>query len=70
MRGEKRVDREEKKARYHVVEVAYGRFERRLPLPCEVDPDHAKARYERGVLSVHLPRADQERRRQIPVQAR
>jgi HSP20 family protein len=68
VRGEKRVDREEKKARYHVVEVAYGRFERRIPLPCEVDSERASASYRRGVLSVHLPRAERERRRQIRVE--
>ena len=67
VRGDKRVDREEKKARYHVVEVAYGSFERRIPMPCEVDPEQARASYERGVLTVRLPRVEHERRRQIPV---
>ena len=67
IRGEKRVEREEKKARYHVIEAAYGSFERRIPMPCEVDPDNAHAAYERGVLTVRLPRVEHERRRQIPV---
>jgi len=69
IRGEKRVDREEKKARYHMVEVAFGRFERRIPLPCEVDPDGARASYDRGVLTVRLPRAEHEKRRQIRVES-
>jgi len=68
IRGEKRVEHEEKKARYHVVEVAYGSFERRIPLPCEVDPDQARASYQRGVLSVRLPRVEHDKRRQIPVE--
>lgn len=69
VRGTKRMDREEKNARYHLVETAYGRFERRIPLPCEVDADRARATYERGVLHVRLPRAEKAHGQRIRVQA-
>lgn len=33
------------------------RFEKRIELPCEVDPDSAKATYKNGVLEILLKRA-------------
>lgn len=67
--GEKRVEQEENRGRYHVLESAYGRFERVIPLPAAVDDDQAKASYRRGVLRVTLPKAARARRRQIRVEA-
>ncbi len=41
----------------YLHEIAYGVFERRLPLPCRVDDHAAKAEYRHGVLLVTLPKA-------------
>lgn len=65
--GEKRVAREERRGRYHVTERAYGRFERALPLPVEVDESRARADYRNGVLSVRLPKHRRAAPRRIPV---
>ena len=67
--GEKRVEREDERGRYHILESAYGRFERVIPLPVAVDDDNAKASYQRGVLKVTLPKAARAQRRQIRVEA-
>lgn len=67
VRGEKHYEREDRQARYHLFESAYGAFERRFPLPCEVDADRAQARYRRGVLTIRLPRAEGVRRKQVEV---
>lgn len=56
IRGEKRLQREERRGRYHLMECAYGRFERAVALPAEVDDRGARASYRRGVLSVVLPK--------------
>jgi HSP20 family protein len=40
---------------YHLLEIEYGPFERRIVLPENVDPDGARAIYERGLLTVVLP---------------
>jgi HSP20 family protein len=40
---------------YHLLEIEYGPFERRIALPENVDPDGARATYERGLLTVVLP---------------
>lgn len=68
VRGEKRASREERDGDYRRVESAYGRFERAIPLPAEVDPDGARASYKRGVLHVTLPKSGRERSRRVDVQ--
>ena len=68
--GEKHIERESKHGRYHVTECAYGRFERAVPLPAEVQADAAKATYKKGVLRVELPKAPTHRRRTIEVVAK
>ncbi len=56
IKGEKKVEKEEKEeGRYH-VERSYGAFQRRITLPCEIDPDKVKATFKKGVLSVTLPK--------------
>lgn len=65
--GEKQVQREADQGRYHVTECAYGRFERQLPLPCEVDPAKTRAEYRKGVLMLHLPKLERAKVRRIPI---
>ena len=69
VRGEKHVESARDSGRYHVMERAYGRFERALRLPVDVDENEARASYKRGVLRVSLPRAAHTRTRRIPVRA-
>src|SRR5262245_28041839 len=67
LRGEKREEREDKAAGWH--ERSYGRFERAIPLPVEVDTEHASAEFKNGVLRVHLPKSPEarEQTKRIPV---
>jgi len=55
--GEKKFEGEEKKDSYHRIERSYGTFTRAVPLPCAVVEDAVKARFEKGVLRVTLPKA-------------
>jgi HSP20 family protein len=68
VRGEKRVQREESRGQYHLLETAYGRFERHIPLPTEVEEARASASYKKGVLRIVLPKARNAGRRRINVQ--
>jgi HSP20 family protein len=63
IRGEKRVEREQRGGHYYMMERAYGRFERALPLPTEVDEGKANAKYQRGVLWVSLPKTQKMKQR-------
>ncbi len=56
IRGDKQARREHNNGRYSLLECAYGRFERAIPLPASVDEARTQARYRRGVLSVTLPK--------------
>ena len=65
--GEKRVERERTEGRYHVMERAYGAFERAVRLPVQVDEANASASYRRGVLHISLPRSSANKARRINV---
>jgi len=55
--GEKRFERESEEGQYHVMERAYGSFQRAIPLAQNVDSEKAEASYKNGVLTVRLPKA-------------
>jgi HSP20 family protein len=52
---------------YQQMEIAYGPFARRVRLPADVDPDRARAEYDRGVLRVTLPVTELPARGRIAV---
>ncbi len=65
--GEKKVQRERTQGRFHVMERAYGAFERAVRLPVPVDESGARASYRRGVLHIALPRSEFHKARRIEV---
>jgi HSP20 family protein len=70
IRGEKKVERTNEQENYHFVERSYGTFQRSLRVPYQVEPDQVQARFEHGVLTVTLPKSEQQQRsRRIQVQA-
>lgn len=70
LRGEKSEEREERGRGFHRMERRYGSFVRTVVLPCEVDPDKARARYRDGVLRVTLPKTEASKARRVRVQVR
>jgi HSP20 family protein len=65
--GEKRFQSEQTKGEYRILECAYGRFTRSIPLDYEVDAESAKASYDNGILKIQLDKKPHQRRRQIKV---
>lgn len=55
LKGEKRSETEDKDRQFS--ERYYGRFERRIPLGYEIEPDKVDARFKNGVLTVTLPKS-------------
>jgi HSP20 family protein len=55
IRGEKKSETEDKDRRFS--ERYYGRFERSLALPFEVDEEKAEASFKNGVLTVTIPKS-------------
>lgn len=69
LRGEKKLDREEKDQDLYVREVFYGRFERAFSVPRHVKPEQIQARFDNGVLEVSLPaKALEDAGRKVPIQ--
>ncbi|HEY0071404.1 MAG TPA: Hsp20/alpha crystallin family protein [Chloroflexia bacterium] len=56
IKGEKKQEHEDKGNGYHRVERSYGSFQRTIPLPQEVDPDQVAANFQKGVLTITLPK--------------
>lgn len=52
IKGERKSEREEKDADYHLCERSYGTFERTLRLPDGVDENKVEAKFDKGVLKV------------------
>lgn len=65
--GEKKVSREEKRERYTRSETRWGAFRRTFTLPPGADAGRAEAEFERGVLTVRIPKREGETPKRIPV---
>ena len=68
LRGEKKQVAEETTEKVHRYERAYGSFERTFTLPGTVNPEQIQATYAEGLLTIVLPKAEQAKPREIPVQ--
>jgi len=67
MSGERKFEKEEKKKKFHRVERGYGSFMRSFTLPDDADASRVKAEFKDGVLTVHLPKNEKARPKQIEV---
>lgn len=56
IRGEKKLERDEKKDTWHITERSYGSFARQLAMPAKIDADTIGATFDKGVLTVTLPK--------------
>jgi HSP20 family protein len=57
IRGEKLEEKKEEDKKYHLVERAYGSFQRAFVLPRFVDAEKISAVFAKGVLKIVLPKA-------------
>jgi len=67
IRGERKLEKEEKRQNYHRIERSYGKFRRSFALPASVDQERTTASCEKGVLKVVLPKKTGELPKQIEV---
>lgn len=54
---------------YVYQERRFGAFQRQIQLPVRVQSEHADATYENGVLTLHVPKAEDVMPRQIQITA-
>lgn len=67
LKGERRLEREDKRDSYHRVERAYGSFSRSFVLPNLVDSTKINAEMKDGVLTVRLPKKAEAEPRKIEI---
>ena len=65
--GERKFEKEEKKKKYHRIERAYGTFVRSFTLPDVADAGKVKAEFKNGVLTVHVPKSEKAKPKQVEV---
>ncbi len=70
IKGERKQQKDDKTEKYHRVETFYGSFERSFSLPDNVDAEAIRCESKDGVLTVHIPKVEQQKSqpKQIAVQ--
>ncbi|MBN1444520.1 MAG: Hsp20/alpha crystallin family protein [Candidatus Omnitrophica bacterium] len=65
--GRKSETQEEKKENYYRKEIREGSFARSVEIPWSIDRDKITASYKDGVLEIVLPKAPEEKKKEIKV---
>jgi len=67
VRGERKLEKDEKEENYRRMERQYGSFTRSFTLPSSVDPTQVSAHYEKGVLKLNLAKRTEAKPKQIKI---
>ena len=67
IRGETTAEQERTEENWILRERRAGSFYRSITLPSSLDADQAKARFDNGVLTLEIPKAETAKAKQIPV---
>jgi HSP20 family protein len=70
IKGERKFEEQVDDERYYRVERRFGSFQRSLALPQGVKADEIAAAYEDGILTLTVPKADEQKPKRIEVKAR
>jgi HSP20 family protein len=69
IKGERKLEKEEKKENYHRIERQFGSFARSLNLGAKVRTDGIEAAYKDGILTVTLPKVEESKPKKIEVKS-
>ena len=70
IKGERTLEEKVDEERYYRVERRFGSFQRSLALPQGVKADDIQAGYEDGILTVRVPKAEEEKPQRIEIKAK
>jgi HSP20 family protein len=70
IKGEFEKEKDEERENVHCQEIQYGKFQRMVKLPGNVDPDQVDAFFEDGVLRLTLPTIEESKPKHISVKTR
>ena len=66
--GETSTEHQEETGNYLMRERRTGKFHRALRLPDSVDPEGSESRYDHGVLTITIPKAEAKKAKRLQVQ--
>jgi HSP20 family protein len=69
VKGERSFTNEVDEDSFHRVERRYGSFARSLSLPQTARPEAIEASFDRGVLTIEIPKAEEVKPRKISIKA-
>ncbi len=67
IKGEIKEDKEVKEDQYHLRERRHGTFMRSITLPNKIKGDAIEAAYQNGVITLHLPKAEEVKPKRISI---
>jgi HSP20 family protein len=65
--GERKLEKDVDHGSFHRIERAYGTFSRSFTLPARVSADRVEAKYDNGLLTVVIPKAEEAKPRRIEI---
>ncbi len=68
--GQTEEKKEVKREDYYRKEIREGSFSRSVILPMGVKADQAEAKYEKGILTINLPKAEEAKPKKIAIKAK
>jgi len=68
VKGERKLEAEEKEENFHRIERSYGSFYRAFTLPSTVETENVQASYAAGVLKLELKKKAEAQPKQIKIQ--
>ncbi|MEA3417602.1 MAG: Hsp20/alpha crystallin family protein [Thermodesulfobacteriota bacterium] len=70
IKGEKKKEEEEKDEHHHFIERYSGSFQRSFQLPASVKGDKVEATFDKGVLKVTIPKAEEAEKKEIEIKVK
>src|SRR6476619_3986517 len=67
VRGERKLEKDEKEENYRRIERQYGSFTRSFTLPSSVDSGQVSAHFDKGVLKINLAKKGDAKPKQIKI---
>jgi HSP20 family protein len=67
VKGERKLEKDEKEENFHRIERRYGSFYRAFTLPSTVDTENVQASYNAGILKLELNKKPEAQPKQIKV---
>ena len=67
IKGEMKKEEEVKKEDYYYSERSFGGFSRMLNLPAKVKADKIKAKFDNGLLEIHMPKANESKPKEVKI---